>query len=53
MNKASRFFLPEDMELVVFVNSMVAGQLGSTNNLREVMKQAYLNNLTTQPPLLL
>jgi hypothetical protein len=45
------FFLPEDMELVVFVNSMVAGQLGSTNNLREVVKQAYLNNLTTQPPL--
>ena len=44
------FFLPEDMELAVLVNSMVAGQNGSTNNFREVVKQAYLNNLTTQPP---
>jgi hypothetical protein len=45
------FFLPEDMELVVLVNSMVAGQLGSMNNFRELVKQTYLNNLTTQPPL--
>jgi hypothetical protein len=44
-------FLPEDMELMVLVNSMVAGQLGSTNNFREVVKQTYLDNLTTQPPL--
>jgi CubicO group peptidase (beta-lactamase class C family) len=45
------FFLPEDMELVVLVNSLVAGQLGSTNNFRELVKQTYLDNLTTQPPL--
>jgi hypothetical protein len=44
------FFLPEDMELAVLVNSMVAGQIGSTNNFRQVVKQAYLDNLTTQPP---
>ena len=45
------FFLPEDMELVVLVNSMVARQIGSTNNFRQVVTQAYLDNLTTQPPL--
>jgi hypothetical protein len=46
------FFLPEDMELVVLVNSMVDGQTGPPNNhFREVVKQTYLNNLTTQPPL--
>jgi Beta-lactamase len=45
------FFLPEDMELVVLVNSMVAGQIGSTNNFREVVTQTYLNNLTTELPI--
>jgi hypothetical protein len=46
------FFLPEDMELVVLVNSTVDGQTGPPNNhFREVVKQTYLNNLTTQPPL--
>jgi hypothetical protein len=35
---------------VVLINSMVAGQLGSTNNFRQVVKQVYLDNLTTQPP---
>ena len=44
------YFLPEDMELAVLVNSMVAGQIGSTNNFRQVVTQAYLDNLTTQPP---
>jgi CubicO group peptidase (beta-lactamase class C family) len=39
------YFLPDDMELVVFVNSMVAGQIG-TNNFRQVVTQAYLDNLT-------
>jgi hypothetical protein len=34
----------------VLANSMVAGQIGSTNNFRQVVKQAYLDNLTTQPP---
>jgi CubicO group peptidase (beta-lactamase class C family) len=43
------FFLPEDMELVVLVNSMVDGQTGPPNNyFRQVVKQAYLDNLTTQ-----
>lgn len=49
--KSLAYFLPDDMELVVFVNSMVDGQTGATNNFREVVKQTYLNNLTTQPPL--
>jgi hypothetical protein len=44
------YFLPDDMELVVFVNSMVAGQIG-TNNFRQVVTQAYLDNLTTQLPI--
>ena len=42
------FFLPQDMELVVFVNSMVDGQLG-TNNFREVVKQAYEDSLLPPP----
>jgi len=43
------FFLPEDMELVVLVNSMVDGQTGPPNNyFRQVVKLAYLDNLTTQ-----
>ena len=43
------FFLPEDMELVVLVNSMVDGQTGPPNNyFREVVKQTYLDNLTDQ-----
>ena len=44
------YFLPDDMELVVFVNSMVAGQIG-TNNFRQVVTQAYLDSLTTQLPI--
>ena len=42
------FFLPQDMELVVFVNSMVDGQTGATNKFRQVVKRAYLDNLV--PP---
>jgi len=45
------FFLPEDMELVVLVNSMVDGQTGPPKNyFRCVVTQAYLDNLTTQLP---
>jgi beta-lactamase family protein len=45
------FFLPQDMELVVFVNSMVDGQTGPPHNkFRKVVTQAYLDNLTNQPP---
>jgi hypothetical protein len=44
------YFLPDDMELVVFVNSMVDGQTGATNKFRQVVTQAYLDNLTTQLP---
>jgi hypothetical protein len=45
------FFMPEDMELVVLVNSMVDGQTGPPNNyFRQVVTQAYLDNLTTQLP---
>jgi hypothetical protein len=45
------FFLPENMELVVLVNSMVDGQTGPPNNyFRQVVTQAYLDNLTTQLP---
>jgi hypothetical protein len=36
------------MELVVFVNSMVDGQLG-TNNFRQVVTQAYQDNLLEPP----
>lgn len=45
------FFLPQDMELAVFVNSMVDDQTGSDNHFREVVKQTYLDNLTQPPPL--
>jgi hypothetical protein len=45
------YFLPEDMELVVLVNSMVDGQTGPPNNyFRQVVTQTYLDNLTTQIP---
>jgi CubicO group peptidase (beta-lactamase class C family) len=44
------FFLPENMELVVFVNSMADGQTGATNKFRKVVKQAYLDNLVPSPP---
>jgi CubicO group peptidase (beta-lactamase class C family) len=44
------FFLPQDMELVVFVNSMIDGQLGTSNNFRKVVTQTYLDNLTTVLP---
>jgi CubicO group peptidase (beta-lactamase class C family) len=45
------FFLPQDMELVVFVNSMVDGQTGPPNNyFRQVVTQTYLDNLTTVLP---
>ena len=43
------YFLPDDMELVVFVNSRVDGQTGATNKFRRVVTQAYLDNLTTIP----
>jgi hypothetical protein len=43
------FFLPQDMELAVFVNSMVDGQTGSTNLFREVVKQAYVESLLPPP----
>src|SRR5262249_21035736 len=44
------YFLPQDMELVVFVNSMVDGQLGTSNNFRYVVTQTYLDCLTDQLP---
>ena len=48
------YFLPEDMELVVFVNSTVnglnAGQ-NPTNLFRTLVTKAYLDNLTTQLPI--
>ena len=44
------FFLPQDMELVVFVNSMVDGQLGTSNNFRDVVKQMYVDSLTDVLP---
>jgi hypothetical protein len=44
------FFLPQDMELVVFVNSMVDGQFGSSNNFRDLVKQAYVDNITDVLP---
>jgi hypothetical protein len=43
------FFLPQDMELAVFVNSMVDGQTGSTNLFRELVKQAYVDSLLPPP----
>jgi hypothetical protein len=51
--QAVAFFLPDNMELVVLVNSMVGGQLGSTNNLRWVLTQAYVDNLTPVQPVAL
>jgi hypothetical protein len=43
------FFLPQDMELAVFVNSMVDGQTGETNKFRKVVKKAFLDSLTPPP----
>jgi CubicO group peptidase (beta-lactamase class C family) len=44
------FFLPEDMELVVFVNSTVGGLTGENNShFRDLVMQAYLDNLITKP----
>jgi hypothetical protein len=41
------FFLPQDMELVVFVNSMVDGQTGPPNNhFRQVVAQVYVDSLS-------
>ena len=48
------YFLPEDMELAVFVNSTVNGLNATqnpTNFFRCLVTQTYLDNLTTQPPL--
>jgi Beta-lactamase len=45
------YFLPEDMELVVLVNSTVDGQTGPPNNyFRQVVTQTYLDNLTDVLP---
>jgi hypothetical protein len=48
------YFLPEDMELAVFVNSTVDGLNGTANDFpnyfRHLVTQTYLDNLTTQPP---
>ena len=41
--QALAYFLPQDTELAVFVNSMVAEQLGSTNNFRSIVTQAYVS----------
>lgn len=43
------YFLPQDMELAVFINSPVAGQIG-TNNFRYVVTMAYLNSLVPPQP---
>jgi hypothetical protein len=48
------YFLPEDMELAVFVNSTVKGLNATqnpTNLFRCLVTQTYLDNLTTQPPI--
>ena len=45
--QAVAYFLPQDMELVVLANSPVQGPRG-TEFFRDVVTQAYLNNLTTQ-----
>ena len=48
------YFLPEDMELAVFVNSTVNGLNATqnpTNFFRCLVTQTYLDNLMTQPPL--
>jgi hypothetical protein len=44
------YFLPQDMELVVLVNSMVDEQPGTSNNFRYVVTQTYLDCLTDQLP---
>jgi hypothetical protein len=44
------YFLPKDMELVVFVNSTVDGQTGATNIFRKVVTQAYVDSLVPSPP---
>ena len=46
--QALAFFLPQDMELVVFVNSTVYGQIG--NDFRDLVKQTYLDCLTGVSP---
>jgi hypothetical protein len=44
------FFLPEDMELAVFVNSTVGGHTGENDShFRDLVKQTYLDNLIAQP----
>jgi hypothetical protein len=48
--QALAYFLPQDMELVVFANSQVDENTGQTNYFRCVVTKAYLANLT-QPPL--
>jgi Beta-lactamase len=48
------YFLPDDMELAVFVNSTVKGLNATqnpTNLFRSLVTQTYLDNLTTQPPI--
>jgi hypothetical protein len=48
------YFLPEDMELAVFVNSTVNGLTGVSNPpnyFRSLVTQTYQENLTTQPPI--
>jgi hypothetical protein len=46
------YFLPQDMELVVLVNSTVDGQTGADNDhFRTLVTQIYLDNLTQPPPL--
>jgi hypothetical protein len=44
------YFLPHDMELVVLVNSMVRRKVGSSNNFRHIVTQAYLDCLKIQLP---
>jgi hypothetical protein len=46
--QALAFFLPQDMELVVFVNSTVNGQIG--NNFRDLVKRTYIDCLTDVLP---
>jgi len=46
------FFLPEDMELAVFVNSTVGGHTGENDShFRSLVLQTYLDNLIAQPQL--
>ncbi len=46
--QAVAFFLPQDMELVVFVNSTVYGQIG--NDFRDRVKRTYIDCLTDVLP---